>query len=142
MLLGKLELLSCFLCMWIHKHIFKIEKHITFYSVAEQNTYYLRWIWSWTANNPFVRDTFVYSLSITLMLVFIHCFTFIFLNGCTLLAVFTHLLHLFFYSALLIPRLNLRSQDIVGEHATASSIICHLTTTYQYFTCHSLCTCT
>lgn len=39
MLLGKLELLSCFLCMWIHKHISKIEKRITFYSVAEQNTY-------------------------------------------------------------------------------------------------------
>lgn len=92
MLLGKLELLSFFLCMWIHKHTSKIEKHFTFYSAAEQNTHYLRWIWSWTANNPFVRDIIVSSLSKALMLVLIHCFTFIFINGCTLLAVFTHFL--------------------------------------------------
>lgn len=65
------------------------------------------------------------------MLVFIHFFTLIFVNGCILLAVFTHLLHLFFYSPLLIPRVNLRFQDVVGEHTTASGIICHLTTTYH-----------
>lgn len=52
-------------------------------------------IWSWTANSPFLRDTYASSLSKVLMFVIISCFTFIFLNACISFAVFIYLLHLF-----------------------------------------------